>query len=485
MSESNSKWEIGVISWSDSFESFDRYASIVTGSSSVTTASLGARAYFSTSVAADYTKSPIWCQQKLIQNGSDTNKVVYSGEVVLGPSSNSSWSGTVDGVTPSTISSNLITFVSAASNTHIRYPAGIYADGDQAIFRTVPLGWNPYMGGSIDQMTDVHYAVMPIARYDDRQSHYALSTSTSGSSFASLSAYERTYKGVRLVNNYYVSSPTATETGQYIYNLSGLNTATTRIRKYRFSYYSRLVAASIGGVSPTGGSGSNTSNPKAFVTFLPAYSGGSTIGSYSYTKEHTSISTNGEFEMSSIVLSPYGADRSGPTNWSWMAQSTNDVSGQEINYINRWKAHIGIVNGLNTAFDVDDLVVEHAHGTSDEGVGYYTIDDFPVEGSISWDTRDNFNKTVMLNGSIKTSRQSAFGKPKFSVSWDYADVSQATYYDLMALLHWQNDEGFLLCLRPYGTSLPPVLIGTMQLTRPRVNHWDASRVSFSVQFEEV
>jgi hypothetical protein len=103
---------------------------------------------------------------------------------------------------------------------------------------------------------------------------------------------------------------------------------------------------------------------------------------------------------------------------------------------------------------------------------------------LSWRRVDQSTKSTRLaNGSMKIA---ALGdsRPRYAFSSDFTNVSSTIYDDLEAIISHQRRTGDLICIRPYGTVLPAVMVGRITMPRRDLKHWDLGKVSFTIEFEE-
>ena len=489
----NEKWEFGIVNFYEPFLSYDRYTSL-----SAATASQATTINLNATVASNYAASPVYLKGSISKNGSDTSQPVYGGEVILGPSSDSTYSGAVEKVMPSSISSAQVTLTKSLSWQHVAFPQAAYASGDPVIIRTVPLGWQPAVAFESQE-----YAVFPIGRYGDNYANWKFYNDASGNNVL-ITDYKKLDTGVRLVCNHsstYVAVGTlGADEDQRIYKNGSLNSFSSRIRSYRASWYARVVKAApnLSGVPDSDALGvldfkvldaAGTVITLANPIAIPEEDGyfhdnGQMMRRVEYRGPTEST---GSWVYNKLTMTPYHSDVSaGYADKHWIKEEdVNNPSNQAINRGNRWGVHVGLLRGVNTAFDVDDIVIEHAHGTSKEMYGYYQMDDWPTQGSVSWEIRNTFSKNTLLNGSTRSVRTNVQTVPKYTISAEFDNVDYSVYRDMLILANWQN-RGQAICFRPkgYENELPPVMVGFMTLTRPSTKIWSNDRVSFGFQFEE-
>ena len=152
--------------------------------------------------------------------------------------------------------------------------------------------------------------------------------------------------------------------------------------------------------------------------------------------------------------------------------------------INRMEIQIALRAGINAAFDVDDLMIEHASGTSHEKNGYYEMPTWCEQGSLQWNYRQPATRrTYTVNNTLKQAKTSGNLKPKHIISASFVNVPKQVFYDMRTLMGWQ-DRGNLISLRPYHSGLPNVMQGVISVDNFSNQVWDLDRVTFSLKFEE-
>ena len=155
------------------------------------------------------------------------------------------------------------------------------------------------------------------------------------------------------------------------------------------------------------------------------------------------------------------------------------------NRANRWWIRFSLEAGKNTALGIDNLVFEHAHGTSGEANGFYEINDWPEIGSLAMtEVSTQRSSTRLSNGAMKVAGKTV-SRPRWRISADFSNVDVSIYRDLLVLLEWQR-QNHPLVLRPFGTPLPTPLVGVMSIERWSPQLWNSDGiVSFTLNFEEI
>lgn len=419
---------------------------------------------------------------------------VPGSEIVLGPSSNTGNSGVIEHATVESISSNVLTLKRNFNHSHITNPWAAYDVGDQVIIRTVPLGWTPSSSFSTHD-----YGVRPARRYLGRDSLAYIESDPGGINYMPvLTDYEHR-KGVALV-----SSNITSNNSRYIEKFSNVNTMNPRVRRYRSSWYYRLLRATASASSAQ----VDVANASANIVIGVATGDGVIVFPVAYTSptlaentgplltdldgdgnndlavqiaEYTSSSRTGSWTFDSKLMS-YSSDDT--NTWDYSGNVSTNPSGGAFNRANKWFIRARLKAGENAEFDLDDMIIEHAHGTSMESSGYYEIDDYADPDTISWKRVDQTTKSSrMANGSM---RISALGdsRPRYSLSADFVNVSGTIYDDIEALVSHQRRTGDMICIRPFGTVLPAVMVGKLSMSKRDLKHWDLGKASFTIEFEE-
>ena len=479
MSASTKNWELGVVSFYDSFNDFDRFTALgsafthASGTSSDTLV-------LDSDICADYAGSAFYAVGRIYQDGNAGSASIPGNEIIIGPSTNSSYSGAIEKGTIDGISATSITTYGYSSNMFLHKLTADYASGDQVIFRTVPLGWTPASS------TMSKFGCMPIKRYDDRQNlTYSAYTSPGLDDYGREDQY-----AVRLFTNYSTAQST-----NYIYRYSPINSFSPRIRTYRMSFYHRIgrYDTQLGGTSSLQGSvqlgivkpdgsaitSADGNNGNFYAGALESsgklFSGVTATSDWTYAEGYISAFPDSDNNDSTFK-------DTGSNYWSYV-NIDNDLSNSPGNKGNRWKVKIALFNGINTAFDVDDLVVEHAHGTSQEANGFYAISDYPDPSTIVAQSISTWKRNRLANGTLKQISTESQERPKFILSAEFQDVPASTYEDLRVLETW-NKRGELIALRPKIDGLPEVMVGTIRLKRQPPATWSLSYCTFTLEFEE-
>lgn len=481
MSSSDFRWEIGCCVFVDSLEDYDQFTSVETAYT-LSNASL----VLNDDETTNYAVYP-YCVKGTLpernsagtdQSGSPTltteGKRIPGTEVFVGPSTTSAYDGAIYPATVKSISTNTLTLLSSQSQTHIIYPSATFAVGDQVLIRTIPLGWEPN-----GVFSDYGYMVMPIKRYDQRESLAYLKASTGAVEVESEMAYRMgNQRGVRLVNNSLLAN-----TGQYIKRITPVNSISPRITKYRASWYYRIARAYAGATTTLSGLAAQIKMRaleagENVLTSIPNPTG--TLATYT---SGTTATEEWQFDYSTITV-----NGSGGTTKNWRLLDTNDPGWSTgslyfVNKLNRFEIQILLSAGTNAAFDVDDIIIEHADGTSGEADGFLSFG-WPEMGSVNWTVRRARQRFVTADNELRLPRSYSNTKNKFQLSADFQDMDTQVYQDLQVLLNHQ-DAGRPLVLRTFHPGLPNVMIGFMDINRFDSRMWDLGKVSFSLSFEEM
>ena len=465
MSDTTNNWELGVVSFYDSFEEFDRYTTLASDYSAG-----GGTLSLNSDLCSDYTGSPYYLVGQL-QYGS-TGSNMPGNEIIIGPSSDSSFEGAVEKVTIESVSGTSITLKSSTANGFIALPASNFDSGDQVLIRTCPLGWTPHSGMA------THTGVMPIKRYDDRYKIYSHLSDIPGIDDYNM---DNQY-AVRMFCNR--STVSGAEDSQYIRRYSDLNSFSARTIAYRMSCYYRI--------NKYVASGPDTEDLSAKIEIGLVKADKNNVGSSSLTSADRLFQKNANtsnwtyHEAFMTNTSEYVTNNTwvnDTTKGAWNFIGASDPDSAEANKCNRFWVNITLYKGRNTAFDVDDLLIEHASGTSDEAEGYYTIDDYPEAGTVSVQSIDPWRRTRLANGAMKSITSQALKRPKYVLSAQFRDVPVSIYEDMRVLETW-SQRGHLIALRPKLDGLPHVLVGEIKVSRQAPTTWDLSYCTFTIQFAE-
>ena len=171
-------------------------------------------------------------------------------------------------------------------------------------------------------------------------------------------------------------------------------------------------------------------------------------------------------------------------DWNLTGTGQTDPNSFPATRINQLEVQVGLFKGNNAAFDVDDMVIEHAQGTSGEDKGFVTIDHYPETGSISWQYRRPTEAAkVTANNVMRKTITTGNKKPKHIISASFENALIQAYLDIRTLVGHQ-DRGNLIALRCFHEGLPNVVIGFLTVTSFSNQMWDLGRVTFGLRFEE-
>ena len=239
-----SYWELGVVSFYDSFEEYDQFTQLAADYEGKDETSASGYITLDSSLTTDYRGSPFYLKEQIYENGGSLNPILGS-ELIIGPSSHTSYSGSIERASVGGFDSSTYykpSFISDFARTFVAYPTSQYKSGDQVLIRTVPYGWTPYGTGGV--FSSSYYGVSPIKRYDYRLNPITLSSENA----PGLSTYRYEYlKAVRL----YTNISTISDSNHFIYRSCDLGCFVPTVRRYRASWYYRLGRAISGGNTPT------------------------------------------------------------------------------------------------------------------------------------------------------------------------------------------------------------------------------------------
>tara|TARA_Y100001937_G_scaffold120039_1_gene176640 strand:- start:1599 stop:3050 length:1452 start_codon:yes stop_codon:yes gene_type:complete len=482
MSSSDGKWELGVVAWSDSFEEFDQFTRLKTAYSAPTNANNSNTLALDNTISTNYLSSPYYLYGEL-----DTDN--KGSEIIVGPSSNATYDGAVDRAVINAESGNNYTFAlegtGVANNVnHVLSPA--FSANDPVLVRTVPHNWS--VSGS-NTLNGLDFGVRPISRYDESFVDVVNLTKNNPPDIADIdvsSAYQYfNQKAVRLI-----SVNTSPNTLRYIHHKTGVNTISPYINRYRMGWYYRLVKS-----NPRKSAGLNSAGLNANIKLIAKDAAGNTLAALTNENGVGDV----EFEVASYTTSTFFKDvfteqsktfglyqpSSGDApDWNLTGVGQTDPNSFPATRINQLEVQIGLFGGANTAFDVDDMVIEHAQGTSGEDKGFVTIDHYPETGSISWQYRRPTEPAkVTANNVMRKTITTGNKKPKHIISASFENAPIQAYLDIRTLIGHQ-DRGNLIALRCFHEGLPNVVIGFLTVTSFSNQMWDLGRVTFGLRFEE-
>lgn len=494
MSATDGKWQLGVVVSHDSFEDYDQFTRL--GAQYVFGGDLSPAVQdvvLDSGIASDYRQFPFCLRGQLKERDSagripgdggytGQSGVVAGNELILGPSSNSTYDGAIERCTTGSFTTNNYTptLVSNQNFTYITLPSSTYEQNDQVLVRSLPLGWTP-----VSAFEDEFYSLQGIRRYDDRETQLKIRDAFSGGTTGVVSIDTELAHRYGQQIGLRVAANTAQErANQKIYMLTDTNSADPRVRRWRASWYYRLVRAYTA-------SNVNSNSIIATVTMSGCKADGTVLvqetgeASGTLTKilktYNDANSSTAEWQMDTALFSAFGG-LGGDTN-AWSYNANNNPNKASMNRLNRLRVEIGLTRGVNTAFDVDDLIIEHAQGTSHEANGFFEFG-WPEQGTVTWQPRvARQGRFITASNRLRIPKTSISNKPRFLLSAEFQHMNTQDYLDLMALLQWQ-ERGNLLCLRTWHNALPTVMVGYMDIRRWDSAHFDLGMPSFTLQFEE-
>lgn len=475
MSETNGKWELGVVDFFDSFEDFDQFTELESDYSAPSVRN-DKSISLSSSISTDYRGAPFYMHEEL--GGSSGGAYIPGSEFIVGPSSNSSYDGAIDSSWVDYFHANnryTIYMPKAAGHSQTKPIIPSFSSGDKVLIRTIPKGWTP---GGAPYLNS--FGVKPIGRYDDLWTQVRTEENLSVGGIDLSNKRNLQYlneTGVRIVTD----STSGDGTNRHIYKNTPVNSINPRIRRWRIGWNYRLAKAnSASGVAPFGIS--------AEIALTPLLANGSQVWKLSdevggrgrgIIKNYTAEDLKTSWTFSSGTMGTHGET----DNNTWDLSTIDDNSNQAVNRLNRLKVEIALKSGRNTAFDIDDFVIEHAQGTSQEANGYYEISDYP-SGGVTWRPITNgTSKFRTNNNTLKVTQSYKPNKQKFSINARYEAVSSGIYHDMLALLQWQ-ERGKMIVLRPGHPKLPHTMVGHMSIAEYSNELWDLGLTSFSLVFEQ-
>lgn len=480
MSSSDGKWELGVVAWSDSFEEYDQFTRLKTAYSAPTSISSSSTLALDDTISSNYKNSPYYLYGNIDAN----NK---GAEITVGPSSDPAHDGAVDRAVLSAYSGNNYTFTlegyyssSGVDNSvnHILNPA--FAAHDPVLVRTVPHNWA--LQGS-HTLHSTGLGARPISRYDEsfvdvvNQSPHNVDIDVS-------SAYQYfNQKALRLI------CASGTNTNRYLYRKTGINTISPYINRYRVGWYYRLGKSNPrvpGNLSPDLEAVIKLVAKDAQGNTLTALTGEDANGVHTFNAASYTSSNDFKdvFTEQFKTFGLYQPSVGDAPDWNLTGTGQTNPNSFPATRINQLEVQVGLFKGNNAAFDVDDMVIEHAQGTSGEDKGFVTIDQFPETGSITWQYRRPTEAAkVTANNVMRKTITTGNKKPKHIISASFENAPLQAYLDIRTLVGHQ-DRGNLIALRCFHEGLPNVVIGFLTVTSFSNQMWDLGRVTFGLRFEE-
>lgn len=188
---------------------------------------------------------------------------------------------------------------------------------------------------------------------------------------------------------------------------------------------------------------------------------------------------------------------------SWTSKSTA-VSITDSS-VSSWYIHIYLFALLGELYDqsygyLDEVYLEHvynsvagqtiygntaANSDDDTNIGYYEIDGWAEEGSVSWREIEQDSEVGLVNKGVEWYDPTGYGErnTKYEITAKFVNISTDVWDKLEALKRIQKN-GHKLNLHPYLDELPSVLTGKMYIEGVDYTYWDLGYVSFDFKFRE-
>jgi len=171
---------------------------------------------------------------------------------------------------------------------------------------------------------------------------------------------------------------------------------------------------------------------------------------------------------------------SGSTSWAFKSATVTPEAAASLAWI---YAQIDSgVTGLTT-FEIDNIILEHAHNTDDAASGFYTFTEYNDQGTIRFLEEPKRTESNRLNNSIGF-YSPANGRVRTGFSCEFTETPQA-FRDNLRILKNYCDTGNHLVLRANLDDIPDVLIVDMSITNPGKGSWDLSSGDLSITFRQV
>jgi hypothetical protein len=146
---------------------------------------------------------------------------------------------------------------------------------------------------------------------------------------------------------------------------------------------------------------------------------------------------------------------------------------------------------INGQLFIDDIYLEHAKMTDDEDYGVYTFTEVPL---IDSEKVENVSETEFILQRMPSGRgfryqESGTGDKveKFVISMDFENVDPDFYKNIRLLREWQR-YGYNLIFHPHSSlasQTKSVIFCNMTISNFTYKHWDRTRPSFTLTFEEI
>jgi hypothetical protein len=531
VSSTDGKWQIGVASAHQTFDNFDRPAKVGADFAAMPTSArddssdggaglsggdgpsgdhpyLGKHPNYKntpeglwidldSSLATDYQESPFFLSERVVAQGSSPTTDIPGSEIIVGPSSDANYSGSVERCFVRQVISDGTNNVRVVmelgdvglDKTHNALLTSAYKLGDPVMIRTLPLGWT-----TAADFSAATFGVRPIGRYANGSNLAFLEQTSAATGLPNIADRERRH-GMEL----YLHKSGASA-NRYVQYIAPVNSFIPTVRRWRVTWDYRLQRASYGsaqspyfvtakaflGLAAADGSllfpiKTKSGTTETITTLDLDADGDNEVAKEVKSYGNADVSTTGDWASEEALVSHTPGD----TDNAWSMSGSYQSYWHGQNRGNRWMVRFSLEQGLNTALNIDNLIFEHAHGTSGEANGFYEINDWPEVGSLSMQEVSTQRGSARLNnGAMKVSGKTV-SRPRWKISAEFSNVDVSIYHDLLVLLEWQR-QNYPLVLRPYGTPLPSPLVGVMSIDRWSPQTWSSDGlVSFTFNFEEI
>ena len=138
------------------------------------------------------------------------------------------------------------------------------------------------------------------------------------------------------------------------------------------------------------------------------------------------------------------------------------------------------------AYDYCPAEISAGSRVQQANAGYYTFTEYPLRSSLQVDQINPFKGTQLANNAynVHYNQTDADRGTRFRIRCRFQNVPETMWEKLMVFKRWQ-ERGHYLNLHPQWDDVPQVMTGVMQIQNIRKSdHWDLTYRSFDFVFEE-
>lgn len=178
------------------------------------------------------------------------------------------------------------------------------------------------------------------------------------------------------------------------------------------------------------------------------------------------------------------------TDWTQLNLTLTTVTPDRLIIALRSTGGVGVGAGDYSELFANLFYICHAKETDDAATGIYTFDDWPEFGSVQISEVNTTAQARLLDGSVV--RYDPLGmahrRPKFGLSCRFDQVTDNFYQQLRILKSWQDQGNSIVFFHNTDEYLvrgmPPMLVGSFELSGLSQPSWDLGLVSFTFTFNE-